>query len=249
MALSSNYTSTVPQGTQQINNTQQPINYNFQDIAALLAVNHVGFNTADTFGTHNFLNFVTQTADPITAAAEMALYTKAVSGDTNGVELFYRYPSNGSVLQLTGSTASSGSTGTGGGLFTNLPIYSAAGSGLGQPFTGSWQYLSNGILMMTWQVGNGYQAGANGATSPMTVYIPNSSNCYTTLGSSTMPTFTTAIYNLQIGATNPQAYVSPTTTQTNNAITIVNTTTALLYWTGTATQGTQGSVIVTAIGI
>ena len=254
MPLPSNYTSTVPQGTQQINNTQQPINYNFQDISALLAVNHVGFNTADTFGTHNFSNFVTQTIDPTTAAAEMALYTKAVTGDTNGIELFYRYPSNGSVLQLTGSTASSGSTGSGGGLFTNNQSYSSVpGSGIGQPFSGSWQYLSNGILMMTWQVGNGYEAGSNGSTSPMTVYIPNSSNCYTTAGSSTMPTFTTAIYNFQMSATNPQG--SPLgNPYANNAITIVNTTTALLYWQGTASTdagggGGQGSVMVTAIGI
>ena len=94
MALSSIYTPNTPQGTQQVNNTQQPINDNFQDIASLFAVNHVPFNTADDFGKHNFVNFVTQSSDPTTASAEMALYTKAVSGDTNGVELFYRYPSN-----------------------------------------------------------------------------------------------------------------------------------------------------------
>lgn len=248
MSLPFVYTPDTPQGTQQINNTQQPINYNFQDIAALFAINHVPFNTVDDFGKHNFVNFVTQTSDPTTASAEMALYTKAVSGDINGVELFYRYPNNGSVLQLTGTTASSGSTGTGGGLFTYSPDYSVPGSSLGQPLAGSWQYLSNGILMMTWQVSNGYQAGANGSTSPMTIYMPNSTNCYTTSGSSTMPSFTSAVYNMQMSGTNPQA--SPSGANVcNNGLTIVDTTTALLYFTGSVTTGTQGSIVITAIGI
>lgn len=245
MSLPYTYTANVPQSTQQINNSQQSINYNFQDIAALIAINHVAFNTSNTFGTHNFVNFVTQATDPTTGAAEMALYTKAVSGDTNDAELFYRYPSNGSVLQLTGSTASSGSTGSGGGLFTG----SVSSSAQGYPGTGSWQYLSNGILMMTWEVINGYSSSnSNTTSSPMTVYIPNATNCYTTLGSSTMPSFTTAIYNMQIATTNPAAETA-TSIQTNNAITIVDTTTAHLYWTGTVSQGAQGSVIVTAIGI
>ncbi len=243
MSLQYTYTPNTPQSNQQINNTQQAINYNFIDIASLIAVNHVGFNTADTFGTHNFVNFVTQSTDPTTAAAEMALYTKAVSGDSNGVELFYRYPSNGSVLQLTGSTASSGSTGSGGGLFTGSV------SSQGYPVNGSWQYLANGILMMTWQVTNGYSSSnSNTTSSPMIVYIPNSTNSYTTLGSSTMPSFTTAVYNMQIATTNPAAETA-TSVQTNNAITIVSTTTANLYWTGTASQGAQGSVVITAIGI
>ncbi len=248
MTLPYTYTANVPQSTQQINNSQQSINYNFQDIAALIAVNHVTFNTADTFGTHNFVNFVTQSSDPTTAAAEMALYTKAVSSDTNQVELFYRYPDNGSVLQLTGSTSSSGSTGTGGGLFTGKLGYP---SSIGYPVTGSWQYLSNGILMMTWAVSNGYStSNSNSTSSPMTIYLPSSSNCTTYVGSSTMPSFTTAVYNLQMSSTNPQAQtdLSPNN-QTNNAITIVDTTTALLYWTGTISQGTQGSVVITAIGI
>src|ERR1700678_2279788 len=214
MPLPSNYTSTVPQGTQQINNTQQPINYNFQDIAALLAINHVGFNTADTFGTHNFINFITQGTDPTTASAEMALYTKAVSGDVNDAELFYRYPNNGSVLQLTGNS-SSGSTGSAGGLFTGTATYPAD---IGYPAVGTWQYLANGILFMSWSVANGYYASnSNSTTSPMKVYIPNSTNCYTTKGSSTMPTFATAIYNMQITAAQAQGN-STGGSQTNNGI-------------------------------
>lgn len=243
MSLPYTYTAATPQSTQQINNTQQSINYNFQDISTLFGVNHVPFNTADTFGRHNFINFVTQATDPSTAAAEMALYTKAVSGDTNDVELFYRYPSDGTVLQLTGSTSSSGSTGTGGGLFAGISPK------VGYPSTGSWQYLSNGILIMTWQVANGSATSGNGSTSPMSVYFPNSTNCYTYVGSSTMPTFTTAVYNLQMSSTNPQAETSLYPTgEANNAITIVDTTSALLYWSGTTPSGTQGSIVITAIG-
>ena len=240
MALSSIYTPNTPQGTQQVNNTQQPINDNFQDIASLFAVNHVPFNTADDFGKHNFVNFVTQSSDPTTASAEMALYTKAVSGDTNGVELFYRYPSNGSVLQLTGVTASSGSTGTGGGAFSRISTSSTA---VGTPYVGYWQYLSNGILMMTWYVNNGTTT-----SDTITIVIPNSTNCYTTTGSSTMPSFTSAIYNMQMEPTNPSG--NPTGyNYANNAITIVDTTTATLYYTGSLSTGGQASIVITAIGI
>lgn len=248
MSLPYTYTANVPQSTQQINNSQQSINYNFQDIATLFAVNHVPFNTSNTFGTHNFVNFVTQTTDPTTGSAEMALYTKAISGDTNNAELFYRYPDSGTVLQLTGSTSSSGSTGSGGGLFSTSLTNDGSLNLVGYPETGAWQYLANGILMMTWWVGNGGPTSGNGSTSPMNVIIPNSTNCATYVGSSTMPTFTTAIYNLQMSGTNPQGETSSSTLGCNNAITIVDTTTATLYWQGTASFGTQGSIVVTAIG-
>jgi hypothetical protein len=249
MPLSSTYTSATPQSNQQVNTTQSSINYNFEDISTLFAVNHVPFNTADTFGRHNFINFITQATDPATASAEMALYTKSVSGDTNDAELFYRYPNSGSVLQLTGNS-SSGSTGSGGGLFSSLFSSSQEGQ-VGYPGVGSWQYLSNGILIMTWNVANGYPGTTgNGSTSPMIIYFPSPTYSYTTKGSTTMPSFTTAVYNLQMASTNPVANADEyPDNQTNNGITIVNTTTANLYWTGTATQGAQGSIVVTAIGI
>lgn len=238
MALPFTYIPNVPQGSQQINSTQQPINGNFQDIYDLFEVNHVAFNTANTFGTHNFINFVTQTTDPTTISSEIALYTKAVTDDPNGVELFYRYPNNGTVNQLTGSGATTGNSniGTGGGIF-NSTLTSNQG---GYPARGTWQYLSNGILMMTWNVNN-----TNGIiTNPFPVYFPGPSNCATTTGA-TMPQFNTECYNIQMAATNPQGIIGVTT---NYAITITSKSTANLYWTGTS-NGTQGSIVCTAIGI
>lgn len=130
--LTNSYVSNVPQANQQINNTQQPIQNNFGDISDLIGVNHVNFNTADTFGKHNVVDYFSLNSDPTTASGEMALYSKFVANDPNISELFYRYPNNGNVVQLTGDSSSNGTTGSGGGQY--------AGNG--------YQYLASGLLMM-----------------------------------------------------------------------------------------------------
>jgi hypothetical protein len=239
MSLNYIYTPDVPQPTQAINNTQQPINFNFQDIGQIIEVNHIGFNTADIFGTHTYVNFITQSSDPVTLSNEMCLYSKTIN-TSNGVELFYRYPNNGSVLQLTGEGATSGTnpTSSGGGTFS--PI-GGINSPLGGPNIGSWQYLSNGVLIMTWIVNNGQTT-----SNPMTIYFPSPTYSYTTAGSTTMPQFTQSVFNIQISSTNPQG---STSSMTNYGVTIIDKNSANVYWTGSAPQGTQGSVVCTAIGI
>lgn len=179
MALTGTYVEDAPQGTQQINNTQQPINTNFQDISNLIGINHINFNTADTFGQHNLLTYYEQDSDPTTAASEMALYSKKVSS-SNGAELFYRYPNNGSVIQLTGksTTTSTGSYATG-NQFINLNI-----NGFVYPALG-YQYLSNGLLMK-W--GTYWIYPTTTAFATYSIPIPTNSQ---------IPPFTTAIYNIQ----------------------------------------------------
>lgn len=209
MPLTGNYTADVPQGTQQINNTQLPINYNFQDIHDLIGVNHVNFNTANTFGEHNLLTYYNQTSDPTTNANEMALYSKSVS-NSNGAELFYRYPNNGSVVQLTGSSAPTPSGYASGNQYTNLNI-----NGFVYPALG-YQYLSNGLLMK-W--GQYWVYPTSGSSQVWSVPIPTNST--------QIPPFTTAIYNIQCvsdndglssgttSATPPQGLVYATTSSLN----------------------------------
>lgn len=141
--LPGSYSLNTPSGNQQINNTQSPINTNFQDINSLFAVNHIGFNVTDTFGTHNVVDYYVQSSDPDTSSTEIAMYSKAVD-NTNTMELFYRYPSNGNIVQITGSTTvtieNSGS-GTGGNNYANIATSSSV-------FSAGYQYLANGLLII-----------------------------------------------------------------------------------------------------
>jgi len=110
------YTEDVPQASTPFNQTQSPILNNFQAINELINVNHVGFNTANTFGKHNLLSLEVQSDDPDTASTDIAVYTKLTPSGPNAAEIFYRYPNNGDVMQLTGGTTTSAtSTATSGG--------------------------------------------------------------------------------------------------------------------------------------
>jgi hypothetical protein len=101
------YTADVPQPGTPFNQTQAPILANFQAINELIPVNHVNFNTSNTFGKHTFVNLQFQASDPTTASTDINFYSKA-SSDGNLGELFYRYPNNGTVEQLTPTSAAGG---------------------------------------------------------------------------------------------------------------------------------------------
>ncbi len=240
MSLSNTYTPNVPQGSQQANNTQDPIEGNFQDIYDLLAINHIPFNTADTFGRHTYVNYVDQGSDPETNSTEMALYSKSVNNDTNGSELFYRYPSSGTVVQLTGltSTSSGGTSLTTGGTFTNSNY-----AYIGQPSSGYWQYLSNNILFMCFNIGNSINTST---TSPYTVTFPSGSYS----GGVTVPSFTQTPFNIQIAAPGGNGVEGASGNNVNYAVQIVNSTTCLVYYKGTiTTNSTIYPVTITVIGV
>lgn len=138
------YSTNVPQAAQIIDITQKPIESNFLAINEWINKNHVGFSDSVNYGKHNFTNLYFQNSDPSTSATEMALYSKATPGGPNAGELFYRYPSNGTVVQLTGGgTGSSSSTTTLTG-YSNLP----------------------GGLMMKWGTATGIVPGSNVITFP-----------------------------------------------------------------------------------
>lgn len=97
------YSNNVPQANQSFNATQGPILNNFQAIEALVTVNHGDFDTVNQ-GKHLFVSMPIQSVDPVTAAAEMALYTKT-SALTGLTEMFIERESNGTVTEFTSSTA------------------------------------------------------------------------------------------------------------------------------------------------
>lgn len=212
------YTVNTPQPSQQINSTQTPIYNNFQDISQFINVNHVGFNTADTFGTHNVVDYYAQSADPTTGTNEIALYAKPTN-DAGGQELFYRYANNGQVVQLTpdststaGTGTGTGSTSAGSGTFYNfitntngsnpLLYYSLSSGSVSYNinfFSCGYQYLTGGALML-------YASGVLNFTlstsysSYITVAIP-----FAPL--TQIPTFKTSVFNVQYaGSSQNLAY-------------------------------------------
>lgn len=134
--LSGNYVPNVPQGNQQVNNTQQPINTNFQDISELIGINHIPFNTANTFGKHNFVTYYNQSSAPGAATNEMVMFSQTINNDT---QLYYQYPNSSTVYQLTGGsgTNTGGVNGNGAG-FVGTSTY---GGNYG------YQYLTGSMLM------------------------------------------------------------------------------------------------------
>lgn len=119
------YNNAVPQAEQKISPTQNPILNNFQSINELINVNHVGFADPVNYGKHTITTFPIQVSSPGTGTSEMILYAASAT-TANGIELFYQYPSNGSIVQLTGNNSNNG---TG----------SASSSG--------WGYLVGGLLL------------------------------------------------------------------------------------------------------
>ncbi len=122
----------TPQATDPINQTQAPIRTNFQNIRALLGVNHVDFADADN-GKHKFVTFPVQGAAPVFLAGEVGLYNKAAVapfGTFN--ELFiHKLTTAGTATADIPFTASILSTSN------PLPVSGANG----------WTYLPSGIIM------------------------------------------------------------------------------------------------------
>lgn len=96
------YNQNIPQATDKVNASQSQILDNFQALKTLIDVNHGTFGAADQ-GKHKFVTMPEQGAAPVTAADEMALYTKAVSGVT---QMFLRNESNGTEVDFTSSVKS-----------------------------------------------------------------------------------------------------------------------------------------------
>lgn len=243
------YVPGVPQGSQQINNTQKPINNNFQDISQFVSVNHVGFNTANTFGNHTVVDFFGQSLDPSTADNEMALYSKPTN-DTNGAQLFYRYPSNGTVVQLTSASTSDGTgDGTGSTTTSGGAMYNVAQLYGNQYFLDSspsydyippsqanigYQYLTGGVLM----VYGWYSFSWNGSATPLPFPLQPIPQ---------IPAFTTEVFNLQVSQSfynvnGPNGFYY-------NFLTSAVVTSLSQFTVNFSPQATSGALSFIAIGV
>ncbi len=138
--MSYTFSTNIPQAAQKISATQAPIENNFLSISELINVNHVGFSDSVNFGMHTYLSLPSQGSNPTTSASEMAVFCAPSSG-VNPYEIYYRYPSSGTIVQLSGS-----GTGTG-----------AATSG--------YAYLSSTVFLK-WGTATGIATGTNFITFP-----------------------------------------------------------------------------------
>lgn len=171
------YTANVPQASDQINNTQSPIEQNFEYIYDLIGVNHVNFNTANDFGKHNFVTYYNQTTEPTPGDDEIIIFSQETS---SGTQLYYKYPNDTTVYSITGSSTS-GSTASGTGYCSvNNTALNAFG----------YQYLAGSLSM---QFSNTFTFPNSGSLT--TPYSGTYTFKYTSFG---MQGFTTAVYHLEV---------------------------------------------------
>ena len=69
------YTTDIPQSGDTLGGTRDRIRTNFEEIATVMAENHVAFNNADE-GKHKFLQMPVQASAPATGASEAAFYVQ-----------------------------------------------------------------------------------------------------------------------------------------------------------------------------
>lgn len=158
--LSGTYVPNVPQANQQINNTQQPIETNFEDIAELIEVNHIPFNTVDDFGKHNFVTYYNQSVAPGASTDQMVLFSQT---ESDGTQLYYQYPNISTVYQLTGTTPTSSGQSSYNGSTGMVQISSSGLSVYG------FQFLSGSICMVFGEITlNTGSTGSTGVTGTYT---------------------------------------------------------------------------------
>lgn len=104
------YTADTPQPDTPLNISAPLIRANFQAINELIAVNHVGFNNSDG-GKHNYVSLEFQSTAPDVQESQLTLYCQA-TGSPNAAEIFYTYPSDSTVEQLTDEDIPVTGTGT-----------------------------------------------------------------------------------------------------------------------------------------
>jgi len=104
------YDNNIPQPGDIISTSQAQILANFSTLDTSFAINHIAFSESTNAGKHKFCTLIDQTAAPTTAANEIALYSKAVSGVST---LYFSPESAGTEIIMSGTpptVAASGST-------------------------------------------------------------------------------------------------------------------------------------------
>jgi len=102
------YKTGIPVGSTKPKNTYTDIAENFTQLNNQYGTtgDHVEFTASSNNGKHKKSTYLSQgTTDQNTGSTDVAVYAKTISGST---ELYYRQPSNGSVVQWTRGTPSIG---------------------------------------------------------------------------------------------------------------------------------------------
>ncbi len=99
------YNTLIPVITDPMLQSQGQCRANFQAINTVFAQNHVKLNTSKTQGMHSVLTFTAQSGNPTTPAGKISIYTKIITGIPH---LFFRPESNGTPIQLTYPSISTG---------------------------------------------------------------------------------------------------------------------------------------------
>lgn len=180
------FSTDIPQASQKISATQQPIDNNFSSINELFNVNHVGLYDPNNYGKHTYTSFPIQGSDATTTSTQMAIYAKS-STDANGAELFFRYPSNGTVLQLTGGGVTGGSGGSGYSYITNSLLLK----------WGQASVNTTGSTVITFPTAGGIPAFTSG---PQTINYTPAANYTMTASSAWIDTLTTTTFTFHAPA-------------------------------------------------
>lgn len=197
------YTPNVPKGRDVRSETQPLIKDNFIALNDFISVDHTDFTTT-TPGLHKKVTFTQQTNDPQTSLTQMALYAKKIDDD-NITGLFARYPGNGRIVQVDGSSVSDGS---GGQIFGPSTSYQG------------WQYLSGGILMK-WGYSAPLKQAFGNLTYPYPIIDP-------------IPAFKTTPFHMEISilaSSGDQVFVQPIDNLTYSVFIAGSTITPVqFYW-------------------
>lgn len=97
----STYNTNVPLGPQTLSETHEPIRNNFDQLNTQFSIDHIALTAATNNGKHTKVTLRESLADATTIAGEGVIYTKTSGGK---IEAFYRYPSNGAIIPITGSS-------------------------------------------------------------------------------------------------------------------------------------------------
>lgn len=150
------YTPDIPLSGESLGSTRDRTRGNFQEIAAVEAINHVAFNTTGK-GKHKFLQMPEVTASgagvPATLTNEGGVYVDVAINPAEA-NLFFRGENNGFNYQMTAADQ------TNSGVFGNNTTYTGA-----QAFEkGGWTFLPGGLIMQYGSVLPGQNTSSSGTT-------------------------------------------------------------------------------------
>jgi hypothetical protein len=126
------FTTDIPISGDSLGSTRDRIRGNFQETAAVMAINHVAFNTVGK-GKHKFLQMPEQGSAPSVLVDEAGFYAKVATNPAEA-NLFFRGENNGKEYQLTSADQTNNAT------FGNFTAYAANQNG-------GWSFLPGGLVL------------------------------------------------------------------------------------------------------